>query len=159
MRDPLLSEPFPLGGLHGEQGHANLKRDCPNKKEQKGTSPCVIPHESKERWTRYAVCDTISTRYLRDMVGARRTVRQEKRAQTQTLGPDLFRWGGGLPRAGVGDKKGSVCPSEPRRTKRFGQEIPGCPKRLRKKGFNSRSLNWPTKVRDADTAILIKFAF
>ena len=32
-------------------------------------------------------------------------IRQEKGAQRQTLRPDIFRWGGGLPREGVGVKK------------------------------------------------------
>ena len=41
-----------------------------------------------------------------------------KGAQTKLLGPDILRWGGGLPREGVGPKS-SVCPPKPRENKLF----------------------------------------
>ena len=50
---------------------------------------------------------------------------REKRAETQTWSPDIFRWGGGLPREGVGGPKSSVCPSKPGKLKLFWRDIPG----------------------------------
>ena len=50
-------------------------------------------------------------------------IREEKRTQTQTLGPDIFRWGGGLPREGVGAKKFGTS-LETREIKLFRWDIP-----------------------------------
>ena len=56
---------------------------------------------------------------------SRLRIRHEKRAQTQTsLSPDIFRWGRGLPREGVGAKKFSM-PFETRQIKLFWRDIPG----------------------------------
>ena len=75
--------------------------------------------------------------------------RQEKRTQTQIFGPDIFGWGGGLPREGVRAKKFSMS-LETRETKLFwrdrpgfGRDIPGAREKFEKKTFvfNFRSLN------------------
>ena len=65
------------------------------------------------------------------------------------LSPDIFRWGRGLPREGVGAKKFGM-PLETREIKLFWRDIPGfcrdippsAPKKFEKKkfGFNFRSL-------------------
>ena len=54
-------------------------------------------------------------------------IRQEKEHKPRLLGLDIFRWGWGLPREGVGvfhvkgsGPKSSVCPSKPRETKLLG---------------------------------------
>ena len=72
----------------------------------------------------------------------------KKRAQTQTFESDIFRWGRGLPREGVGAKK--FCMSlEAREIKlfwrdipKFCRDIPGAPEKFEKKKFvfNSRPL-------------------
>ena len=68
--------------------------------------------------------------------------------KAKLFGPDIFGWGGGLPREGVGAKS-SVCPSKPKEAKLFGgisRDFAGIswkrPKSLRKKMFvfNSRPL-------------------
>ena len=67
----------------------------------------------------------------------------KKEPKPKLFGPDIFGWGGGLPREGVGPKS-SVCPSKPRETKLFGgisRDFAGiswkCPKSLREKGLCS----------------------
>ena len=51
-------------------------------------------------------------------------IRQENGTQTQTFGPDIFGWGGGLPRERVGAKKFDTS-LETREIKLFGRDIPG----------------------------------
>ena len=69
------------------------------------------------------------------------------------LSLDIFRWGRGLPREGVGAKKFGMS-LETREIKLFGRDIPGfCrdipeePEKFEKKrfGFNSRPLTWAQK--------------
>ena len=64
---------------------------------------------------------------------------RKKEHKPKLLGPDIFQWGVGLPREGVGRKKLSML-SQPTETKLLGgisQDFAGmswgCPKRLRKK--------------------------
>ena len=63
---------------------------------------------------------------------------KEKSPDLKLLCPDIFWWGGGLSREGVGPK-GSACPSKPRKTKHlggvsrdFGWDIPGVPEKFEK---------------------------
>ena len=72
----------------------------------------------------------------------------EKEPKPKLFGPDIFGWGGGLPREGVGAKKFGMS-LETQGIKLFWRNIPGFvgisqkrPKSLRKKmfGFNSRPL-------------------
>ena len=62
-------------------------------------------------------------------------VRHEKGTQTQTLSPDIFWWGGGLPREGVRAKKFGMS-LETRETKLFlagySGILPGYPGSARK---------------------------
>ena len=85
--------------------------------------------------------------------------RHEKRAQTQTLGPDIFRWGRGLPHEGVGAKKLGMS-LKTRETKLFGRDIPGfcwdipaAPEKFEKKRFvfNSRPLHKTSTKEFCDT--------
>ena len=71
-----------------------------------------------------------------------------KKKEPKLFGPDVFGWGGGLPREGVGAKKFGMS-FKPRETKLFGgisQDFAGIsrgrPKSLKKKRcvFNFRSL-------------------
>ena len=69
------------------------------------------------------------------------TIRHGKRAQTQTLSPDIFWWGRGLQREWVGAKKFGML-LETREIKLFGLDIPGfcwdilaVPEKLEKKMF------------------------
>ena len=62
---------------------------------------------------------------------------KQKEHQPKLLGPDVFRWGGDLPREGVGVKS-SICPFKPKENKLlglisrdFGWDIPGAPEKLR----------------------------
>ena len=48
----------------------------------------------------------------------------EKGTQTQLFDPDTFRWGGGLPREGVGAKKFGMS-LETREIKLYWRDIPG----------------------------------
>ena len=48
---------------------------------------------------------------------------KKKEHKPKLLSPDVFRWGGGLPREGLGAKT-SVCPSKPREPNFF-EECPG----------------------------------
>ena len=50
--------------------------------------------------------------------------REEKGSQTQTSGPDIFRWGGGLPLEGVGAKKFGMS-FETQGNKTCWRDIPG----------------------------------
>ena len=68
---------------------------------------------------------------------------KKKEPKPKLFGPDVFRWGGGLPRARVGAKKFGMS-LETRETKLFGgisRDFAGisrtCPKCLRKKGLCS----------------------
>ena len=57
------------------------------------------------------------------------TIREEKQTQTQTFGPDIFGWGGGLPCEGVGAKKFGMS-LETREIKLFWRDpriLPGYP--------------------------------
>ena len=63
---------------------------------------------------------------------------KKKEPKLKLFGPDIFGWGGGLPREGVGAKKFGM-PLETREIKLFGRDILGfagkpwgCPKSLRK---------------------------
>ena len=51
-------------------------------------------------------------------------VRQEKEHKPKLLGPDIFRWGGGLPRERVGAKKFGMSP-QTQVNQSFGWDIPG----------------------------------
>ena len=75
-------------------------------------------------------------------------IRDKKGTQTQTFWSDIFRWGRGLPREGVGAKKFGMS-LETREIKFFGGDIPGfcrdipeVPEKFEKKKFvfNSRPL-------------------
>ena len=48
----------------------------------------------------------------------------KKEPKPKLFGPDIFRWGGGLPRERVGAKKFDM-PLETREIKLFGRDIPG----------------------------------
>ena len=69
----------------------------------------------------------------------------KKEPKPKLLGPDIFRWGGGLPREREGwGPKSSVCPSKPREPNFFGgisRDFAGIsrkrPKSLRKKCLGS----------------------
>ena len=76
---------------------------------------------------------------------------KKKEPKPKLFGPDIFGWGGGLPRERVGAKKFDTSP-ETREIKRFGRDIPGfcrdvleVPEKFEKKMFvfNSRSLYVP----------------
>ena len=67
----------------------------------------------------------------------------KKEHKPTLLSTDIFRWGRGLPREGVGPKS-SMCPSKPGKSNFFGgisQDFAGisrkCPKSLRKKSLCS----------------------
>ena len=67
----------------------------------------------------------------------------KKEHKSKLLSPDIFWWGGGLPREGVGAKS-SLCPSKPRKSIFFGgisRDFAGvsrrCPKSLRKNSLRS----------------------
>ena len=73
----------------------------------------------------------------------RGTFREEKGTQPKLLGPDILRWGGGLPceGEGVGAEKFGM-PLEARETKLFWRDIPGfsrdipeAPEKFEKKKF------------------------
>ena len=85
----------------------------------------------------------------------------KKEPKPKLLSPDIFWWGGGLPREGVGAKKFGMS-LETQGIKLFWRDIPGfcrdipeVPEKLEKKmfGFNSRPLNtklnflWPKMAR------------
>ena len=66
---------------------------------------------------------------------------KRKEHKPKLFGPDILRWGGGLPREGGGPKS-SVCPSKPEKPNFFGgisRDFAGIsrgrPKSLRKKGL------------------------
>ena len=72
----------------------------------------------------------------------------KKEPKPKLFGPDIFRWGGGLPRERVGAKKFDSS-LKTREIKLFGRDIPGfcrdipgAPEKFEKKmfGFNFRSL-------------------
>ena len=72
----------------------------------------------------------------------------KKEPKPKLFGPDIFGWGGGLPREGVGAKKFDTS-LETREIKLFWRDIPGfcrdipgAPEKFEKKkfGFNFRSL-------------------
>ena len=73
--------------------------------------------------------------------------RQDKEHKPKILSPDIFRWGRGLPREGVGAKKFGMS-LETMEIKFFGRDIPGfcrdvpeVPEKFEKKlCFNSRPL-------------------
>ena len=72
----------------------------------------------------------------------------KKEPKPKLLSPDIFWWGGGLPREGVGAKS-SVCPSKPRESNFFGgisRDFAGIsrkrPKSSRKKCFTFWPLKW-----------------
>ena len=56
----------------------------------------------------------------------------KKEHKPKLLSSDIFRWGRGLPREGVGAKS-SICPSKPGKSNFFGGISRKCPKSLRKK--------------------------
>ena len=65
---------------------------------------------------------------------------EKKEPKPKLFGPDIFGWGGGLPRKWVGAKKSSVWPSKPGKSNFFAgisRDFAGisrrCPKSLRKK--------------------------
>ena len=79
--------------------------------------------------------------------------RRKKEPKPKLFGPDIFRWGRGLPRERVGDKKFDTS-LEAREIKLFGRDIPGfcrdipgAPEKFEKKkfGFNFRSLFFAPK--------------
>ena len=53
-----------------------------------------------------------------------RSLRKKKEPKPKLFGPDIFQWGGGLPREWVGAKKFDIS-LETRETKLFGRGIPG----------------------------------
>ena len=61
----------------------------------------------------------------------------EKEPKPNLLSPDIFRWGRGLPREGVGAKKFGMS-LETREIKLFGRDIPGCC--WRRKSLREKSL-------------------
>ena len=74
-------------------------------------------------------------------VALRSRIRDEKGTQTQTFWSDIFRWGRGLPREGVGAKKFGMS-LETREIKLFWRDIPGfcrdipgVPEKFEKKKF------------------------
>ena len=73
---------------------------------------------------------------------------KEREPKPKLFGPDIFGWGGGLPREGVGAEKFSMS-LETKKIKLFGRDIPGfcrdipqAPEKFEKKKFvfNFRSL-------------------
>ena len=97
---------------------------------------------------------------------------KKKEPKPKLFGPDISRWGGGLPREGVGAKKFGMS-FETQGNQTFGRDIPGfcwdipgCPKSLRKRGLCSilvpylfRSLfgNLPLVLGHLLVAILVIF--
>ena len=74
---------------------------------------------------------------------------KKKEPKPNLFGPDIFGWGGGLPREGVGAKKfgmsfktQGICQTFWRDIPGFWRDIPGAPEKCDKKRFlfNSRSL-------------------
>ena len=88
---------------------------------------------------------------------------KKKEPKPKLFGPDIFRWGGGLPREGVGAKKFGMS-LETREIKYFWQDIPGfywdspaVPEKLEKKKFVFNF--WPlafgqNDIRTAETPML-----
>ena len=80
------------------------------------------------------------------------TLGRKKEPKPKLFGPDIFQWGRGLPREGVGAKKFDTS-LETREIKLFGRDIPGfcrdippkCPKSLRKKSLCSISVSYHTR--------------
>ena len=64
---------------------------------------------------------------------------KKKEPKPKLFGPDIFRWGGGLPREGVGAKKfGMSLEAQANQTfwqdiLEFGRDIPGVPEKFEKK--------------------------
>ena len=84
-------------------------------------------------------------------------LRQEEEPKPKLLGPDVLRWGGGLPREGVGAEKFGMS-LETRETKFFWRDIPGfgldipeVPEKFEKKNFvlNFRSPSSRFEKKDA----------
>ena len=80
---------------------------------------------------------------------------KKREPKPKLFGPDIFRWGGGLPREGVGARKFGMS-FETQGNQPFWRDIPGfagisrgCPKSLTKKRFvfNSRPLFPPPKFQ------------
>ena len=63
--------------------------------------------------------------------GGVKRVRQEKEHKPKLLGPDIFRWGGGLLREPVGAKKFSMS-FETQGNQTFGRDIAGVPEKFEK---------------------------
>ena len=80
---------------------------------------------------------------------ARNLSGKKKEPKPKLLGPDIFGWGGGLPREGVGAKKFSMS-FETQGSQTFWRDIPGVPEKFEKKmfAFNFRTLtSWKVRTR------------
>ena len=69
---------------------------------------------------------------------------KKKEHKPKLLGPDIFWWGGGLPREGVGAKKFGMSLETQE------NHIPGAPEKLEKSLFNS----WPLFSRLENPSLL-----
>ena len=80
------------------------------------------------------------TEYVKNTQELGRGRQTKKEHKPKLFGPDIFRWGGGLPRERVGARKFGMS-LETQANQTFGRDIPGfcreCPKSLRKKGLCS----------------------
>ena len=83
--------------------------------------------ETAKMWKMLRALGAVHTSDERASLGDT-NLREEKGTRTQTFGPDIFRWGGGLPREGVGAKKFGMS-LESREIKLFGRDIPQVPKK------------------------------
>ena len=88
----------------------------------------------------------------------------KKEPKPKLLSPDIFWWGGGLPREGVGAKKFGMS-LETQGIKLLWRDIPGfcrdipeAPEKFEKKmfGFNSRPLSLPMDRRCCDETVAIE---
>ena len=96
----------------------------------------------------HALSSSCRKRVVEFKGGSRHLSGTRKEPKPTLLSPDIFRWGGGLPREGVGAKKFGM-PLETREIKLFWRDIPGfrrdipeAPEKFEKKkfGLNSRPL-------------------
>ena len=139
--------PSNIAPVGGQQG---LKLRCP----KMGTARCDLdspPHTGRLEPTEPPLKSMGSRHRIHFHVSGKK-----KEPKPKLLGPDILRWGGGLPREGVGAEKFGTS-LETRETKLFWRDIPGfcrdiqeMPEKFEKKKFvfNFRSLIYSVEVND-----------
>ena len=123
-RDPVGSAKTPINSKN-RAGESEFDHELSHKSAHENAHECVRTNAPESVHERYA------------------SLRHEKGTQTQVFESDIFWWGGGLPREGVGTKKFGMS-LETWETNFFLQgvpgfcwDIPGAPESLRKRNLCS----------------------